>query len=175
MLEDRPWEVLFKDPVVTGATLAFRRSLVDRCLPIPENWMHDAWIAQIAAWHGRVDPVEAPLINYRQHSSNVIGGKRLSVLSQIRRAEAVGRTGLVGRELSRYTALLERLPEQGATPRQATMRKLTLVKIEHLSRRMNLPRNHLRRVPTVFSECLSGNYRRFAKDWRNVVADLFMP
>lgn len=175
MTQDAPWQPLFKDPVVTGATLMFRKRLVDACLPIPESWVHDAWIAQIAAAHGKILAVEEPLVLYRQHSANVIGGKRLSLRSQLRRADVVGRLGLVERELSRYRQLFERLSDLDITPRQTAMQRSAREKIRHLERRQRLPANRMRRVPTIMSECLNGNYYRFSKDWRNVAADWFMP
>lgn len=175
MTQDAPWRPLFKDPVVTGATLMFRRRLVDACLPIPDSWVHDAWIAQIAAAHGKILPVEERLMLYRQHSSNVIGGKRLSLRAQLRRADVVGRLGLVERELSRYRQLLERLSDLDATQRQTAMRRSASAKVQHLQRRQSLPANRGRRVPTIVSECLNGNYSRFSKDWRNIAGDLLMP
>ena len=170
----RLWEVLFKHPVVTGATLVFRRELVDVCLPIPESWIHDAWIAQVAAAHGQILAVPEPLILYRQHSANVIGGRRLSLRAQLQKGEAIGRIGLTDREYSRFEQLLGRLSELEATPRVRMMRELAVAKLQHLERRRRLPANRIGRIPTVVSEVLRGNYRRFAKDWRYVAADLFM-
>ena len=175
MTQKYPWQPLFKDPVVTGATLMFRKRLVDACLPIPDNWVHDAWIAQIAAAHGQILPVEESLILYRQHAANVIGGKRHSLRAQLQRADVIGRLGLVERELSRYRQLLERLSDLDATPRLTAMRRSAGAKLQHLQRRHRLPANRVRRVPTIVSECLNGNYSRFSKDWRNIAADLLMP
>jgi hypothetical protein len=174
-MDDRPWEAIFKDPVVTGATLMFRKTLNNKCLPIAGSWVHDAWIAQIAASQGRLWPIRDCLVLYRQHSANVIGGKRLALPEQLRRAGAVGRVGLVEREWARYSELHERLAGLPSTPRQSEMLSQVCAKLEHLLKRKELPPNRLRRVPTVVAECLSGNYRRFAKDWRNVMADLLMP
>ena len=171
---DRPWEVLFKHPVVTGATLMFRRDLVDACLPIPDGWVHDAWIAQIAAAHGQIVVVPEPLILYRQHAANVIGGRRLSLRAQLRKGETIGRLGLVEREYLRYQQLLDRLSALGERPSLRMMQDLAVAKLEHLKRRRNLPANRIRRVPAIVSEVLKGNYQRFAKDWRYVAADLFM-
>ena len=135
MAGDRPWEVLFKDPVVTGATLVFRKDLVAACLPIPEGWIHDAWIAQIAAAHGQIVAQPEPLILYRQHPANVIGGKRLSLRAQLRNAESLGRLGLAKRESLRYQQLLDRLRALDETHRLKIMRDLTVAKLEHLHRR----------------------------------------
>lgn len=173
--ENRPWEVLFKDPVVTGATLMFRRELLPYILPIPDSWMHDAWIAQIAASQGRLVAVKEPLILYRQHAGNVIGGKRLSLSEQLHRANRLGRLGLVERELKRYEALRDRLASFPTTHRRDIMLALAEAKLVHLGSRMHLHTNRLFRWPTVLKEWLNGNYQRFAKDWRNIAADLLMP
>lgn len=171
---DRPWDVLFKDPVVTGATLMFRRELLPLVLPIPEGWVHDAWIAQIAASQGRLVAVEEPLVLYRQHAANVIGGRKLTLRAQVTRARALGRAGLVDREIGRYSALRDRLVTFSPTARRDVMLAMCDAKLEHLERRRRLPARRVSRVPSVFLEWISGNYRRFAKDWRNIAADLLM-
>jgi glycosyltransferase involved in cell wall biosynthesis len=45
--------ILAKHPVVTGATMAFRKELFDLITPIPEGHIHDAWISFLLA-----DPVQ---------------------------------------------------------------------------------------------------------------------
>jgi len=172
---DRPWEVLYKDPVVTGATLIFRRELLPSLLPVPDRWMHDAWVAQIAASFGRLVAVDEPLIFYRQHANNVIGGRKIPLSQQIRHASQLGRLGLIEREIQRYQALQKRLLTFSSSPRRDAMLKMAEAKLSHLVRRRLLPRNRLFRLRDVLDECLNGNYDRYAKDWRNVLADLLMP
>jgi hypothetical protein len=173
--EDRAWHVLFKDPVVSGATLMFKRKLIPFILPIPDCWVHDAWIAQIAASQGRLVAINEPLVLYRQHSANVIGGQRIPFSEQLRQASMLGRLGLVEREIGRYRALYDRLKTFPATPRLNIMLKLAEAKLAHLGRRHNLADRRLFRLQDVLGEWLNGNYGRFAKDWRNVAADLLMP
>ena len=66
-------DVLIKRPVVTGATLIFRAELRAHILPIPEPWIHDAWIAWMVALHSRVACVSQPLMAYRVHAAQQIG------------------------------------------------------------------------------------------------------
>ena len=172
---DQPWETLFKDPVVTGATLMFKRELLPYILPIPDIWLHDAWIAQIAVSQGQLAAINEALVLYRQHGSNAIGGKRKKLSEQIRSAYSLGRLGLVERELRRFGTLHDRLSSFPASSRRDCMLALSKSKIVHLERRRGLPSNRLRRLPTVWQEWQHGNYRRFAKDWRNAAADLLMP
>ncbi len=59
---------------VTGATMAFRASVLDRALPLPDRldgedhlFLHDGWIAVIAACLGHVAVEPRALTRYRQH------------------------------------------------------------------------------------------------------------
>lgn len=66
--------LLFND--VTGCTLLMKRELLDLVLPIPDGvYMHDHYLALIAAFYKRISYLDAPLVKYRQHSSNVVGAK----------------------------------------------------------------------------------------------------
>src|SRR5262245_44100178 len=49
LVEGRAFQVLLEQNAVTGATLAFRSWLKEWVMPIPSCWMHDAWIAVVAA------------------------------------------------------------------------------------------------------------------------------
>jgi glycosyltransferase involved in cell wall biosynthesis len=69
--------------VVTGATTMFRRDLLRAALPFPAEWVHDEWLAAIAASLGTIDFVDAKLIDYRQHGSNVIGAQKLTFAAKV--------------------------------------------------------------------------------------------
>jgi glycosyltransferase involved in cell wall biosynthesis len=65
--------LLAKHRFVTGATVMFRASLRDRFLPIGKGWIHDEWIALIAAAFSELRPIGQPLIRYRVHGSQQVG------------------------------------------------------------------------------------------------------
>jgi glycosyltransferase involved in cell wall biosynthesis len=65
--------VLAKHRFVTGATVMFRASLRDRCLPIGAGWIHDEWLALVAAAFSDLRPIDQPLIRYRVHGSQQVG------------------------------------------------------------------------------------------------------
>lgn len=67
---------------VTGATVALKKELLD-CLPIPECWIHDAWLAINASILGGVIASDKKTILYRQHSNNVIGVRKPSHIKHI--------------------------------------------------------------------------------------------
>ncbi|MGQ9628531.1 MAG: glycosyltransferase family 2 protein [Anaerolineae bacterium] len=171
-------EVLLKHNVVTGATMAFRAALRDWLLPIPEQWVHDAWIALLASAAGAGGiSIEEPLIRYRQHCEQLIGGKKLSLVEQFRRAEAY-RT----KPESRYQQLLykslyilarDRLASAGNL--KGDVGQLFRAKIMHLQARQWLHEHpRWRRPHRVVREAISGRYHRFSNGWRSAARDLLL-
>ena len=69
--------LLLRKSLVTGATLAFKANVVKSFFPVPENdyFIHDGWIATLAACINELGFVDEPLILYRQHANQKIGGK----------------------------------------------------------------------------------------------------
>ena len=67
---------------VTGCAMLFNRAARTYSLPFPQTaYMHDAWVALAAAAKGgKVIPLSATPIAYRQHSTNVLGAVRYSLL-----------------------------------------------------------------------------------------------
>jgi glycosyltransferase involved in cell wall biosynthesis len=60
-----------------GACMAFRRKILCKLLPFPNNknlCTHDLWIALIAEFYYKVDIIPHPLILYRRHDNNVSSG-----------------------------------------------------------------------------------------------------
>lgn len=55
-----------------GCCMAFRRSVLERCLPFPPKIeMHDWWIGLISEMMGEVRLIDKPLLKYRRHGENV--------------------------------------------------------------------------------------------------------
>ena len=70
-----PLKFLLGKNIVTGATIAIRRSLINCIIPFPTELVHDTWISYIAAIRGTLGIIELPLIRYRVHSNQTIGIK----------------------------------------------------------------------------------------------------
>lgn len=67
-----------------GCTVMFNRALWDKIDNFPEQIkMHDWWIALIGASFGKVAFLDEPLLLYRQHGGNQVGG--VSEMEYIRR------------------------------------------------------------------------------------------
>lgn len=163
--------VLLKHRIVTGATLAFKSGLRDVALPIPEGWQHDAWLALAAAARGKLAAIDEPLVAYRQHGLNVIGGRRRPFAAEVRAALHIDRTAWYRTELSLWRALAARLQMQFA-PEDA--RRLLAEKVAHLERRANLPAARWRRLPGILQEIAAGGYSRYARNWGSAAIDLLV-
>ncbi|MFT6933804.1 MAG: glycosyltransferase involved in cell wall biosynthesis [Maribacter sp.] len=54
-----------------GATMAFKREILNKALPFPSHiYMHDAWIGMTAELKGKTFFIKEPLIFYRRHDNN---------------------------------------------------------------------------------------------------------
>jgi hypothetical protein len=169
--------VLLKHNVVTGATMAFRAALKSTILPIPYQHVHDEWIASLASSVGMYGViVEEPLIQYRQHLQQVIGGARPSLIQQA--SEAANNRGkpfesrLHDEEL-RWSQVLERLSHTGHS--ELDVHRLLDAKIQHLRVRRSI-HEHPRyaRFFAVSRECLTSRYHRFSFGCKSAARDLLL-
>lgn len=74
--------ILFRN-VVTGCACMFRAGILKSALPFPQRrwgneafYYHDAWIALHASLYGQIQALSLPLVKYRQHEGNQVGGGR---------------------------------------------------------------------------------------------------
>lgn len=171
--EGRGFETLIRRNLVTGATAVFRRALLDSAVPFVSEWVHDEWLAIIAAAVGSTELIEDELIDYRQHGANQIGARKLTVrekLSKFREPRGERNTHL----LARAVALDERLAALGGALPPAK-RDLSAQKLLFERARFALPANHALRLGPVLGPALAGRYRRFSLGLPDVVRDLAQP
>lgn len=171
--DGRAFDALLHRNLVTGATAVFRRSLLDHALPFPEEWLHDEWLAIIAAAVGRVDVLEEALIDYRQHDSNQIGVCRESFRRKVQRALMPR-----GDSQSQLAAKAEMLLAQMLRlVGKVEIEKIGLVfdKLEHQRFRAQLPNSRLARILPIAHEALKGHYARVGRGGKGIVRDLLQP
>lgn len=58
---------------VTGCTMIVKKSIVLKAIPFLNEFVHDQWIAIMAALNGKIEFVKKPLVRYRQHGNNQTG------------------------------------------------------------------------------------------------------
>jgi hypothetical protein len=167
------FDLLMRRNLVTGATTMIRRELAEFAAPFPVGWVHDEWLAIVAAAFDRIDVVEEQLIDYRQHGANQIGVRALST------AETLGRMLEPGLErnrrllvraqslVQRFTAMGESIPADRLGAARA--------KLAHELARAALPTARVRRLPRVIRELRTGRYGDFGRGAADAVRDLIQP
>lgn len=158
-------------PVVSGCTMMFRAALRAVCLPIGEPLMHDHWISLIAAANSRVGFVDEELVGYRQHHTNEIGARRLSLKQQFHRSRRLG-VAECAQEKAGLEKVLDRLQD-------ANHDQLSLIrqKISFLEFRVWLWSNEasrLRKAHLLVREALRGTYGRWGNGTRTLGKDAAM-
>lgn len=78
------YDILLNRCIVTGATMAFKKELIQKIPDFSENWLHDGWIAINAPLYGDVKALDKSLIKYRQHENNVVGASKKSLLNKVK-------------------------------------------------------------------------------------------
>lgn len=168
-------DVLLRRNVVTGATTVFRRSLLDSAVPFPAAWVHDEWLAIVAAITGRVDFLPEPLTDYRQHASNQIGAAKPTLGDKISRVREP-RTQRNRRLRARAEALHERVAgtADNGVPDTVSADIVDLVrrKVAHERFRSGLHTVRAFRLFPILWEAASGSYRRFGRARYDMLRDL---
>lgn len=96
MFNDRLYHLFYNN--IPGCSMMVNKAARDAALPYPHNTiMHDYWMVIATLWNkGKVVRVEQPLILYRQHGDNTIGGgKKRSLWLQIRILPSLIRKGVI--------------------------------------------------------------------------------
>jgi glycosyltransferase involved in cell wall biosynthesis len=163
--------------VVTGATVAIRRTLLDMALPFPTNHFHDAWLALIAAAAGEVRLLDIPTIAYRQHGNNLIGVKKLGpwmafrhLLWQMKGPEQL--EVMIKDNVKSQTILHERLRRYPAMSLPSL--SFAAASLAFYNDRAALPHSPIRRMMVVMKDFLGGRYGKFSYAPRtHAIRDLF--
>lgn len=166
-----PVDVLIKRNIVTGATAAFSRSVFDKAAPFPAGWVHDEWLAMVAALSGERFAATESLIGYRQHDSNQIGVKKNTLSTRMAKLRAEG-AERNARLLARITSLSERASELGAS---ASALSLIASSLKLQQARSSYPRYRAIRWVPVLGQVLTGRYFRVSNGPRDVLRDLVQP
>lgn len=168
----RALDALMRRNLVTGATVMMRRTLLESALPIPQSWVHDEWLALIAASRRGLVFVDQPLIRYRQHGSNEIGAKRTDFDEASTRLREP-RSQFFARKLVRNQGI-DRLVASAPSWLSEESKELLHRKVDFDQWRSAVPESRLRRVVPVLTAWARGQYGRFARGYLDVIRDLVL-
>jgi glycosyltransferase involved in cell wall biosynthesis len=169
------FDVILRQNVVTGATVAFSAGLRDLVLPIDPRWMHDGWIAILIAAVAPVSAIRTPLVRYRQHPGQSIGALRRTLYQQYLNAKKLDGQWFT-MQAALYEAAMARLSgldggKYIVPPR--TLRKVR-EKVCHWRRRSAIRDRKIARLLPSTAEFLTFRYRRFSLGWKSFAQDLFL-
>jgi len=171
ILTPRAFRVLLRRNIVTGATSVISRELFELAAPFPEAWLHDEWLAMVAAVHDLPIRLVRPLIKYRQHGFNQVGVKKSTVSGKL---EALR----VERKV-RNDRLLRRAEELQSRSEvwviDASHRRLIQAKVQHEIARSRYPAAQAARLLPVVKEVLTLRYSQAGRGFRDVLRDLVQP
>ncbi|HEV2116436.1 MAG TPA: glycosyltransferase family 2 protein [Terriglobales bacterium] len=164
--------MLLRRNLVTGAAMAFRTSLRDLLLPIPDDWGHDYWIALLGSIFSYGVPIPQRLFFYRRHLAQHRGCGRDTFLQKVKTsmaAEADYRA-----KAARITKLRQRVAACARTAAcPSAYLQLVAEKELHFSRRALIRSAHGgTRIARLLNEAVSGRYQRFSSSWSSVIRDL---
>jgi glycosyltransferase involved in cell wall biosynthesis len=169
------FEVLLRQWLVTGATMMFRAQYRPFFLPIPENWIHDGWIAFIIGALAPVGFVERSTIKYRQHAAQQIGGKKLGWRELYERAREMGPAHF-RLAYERFILAQERLRSLASHVRDPGFLRLVDRKVEHQLRRLAIAEapSRCRRVLWALDEMRRGGYWRYSPGSLHFFKDILL-
>lgn len=170
----RRWDVdalgvLLKQPVVTGATMALRRSAVTPMLPLPTKGWHDYSMSLMLAATSGIDRSEGPLIEYRLHGGNAAGLRPLNRRERLLDRDA--HQANLAMQIAQLEAVVEWLADREASLEVDRLQ----AKIAVLRRRAELPRRRPLRLRDVAALAAGGHYRRFGQGLSSAARDLLWP
>lgn len=165
----KAFEVLCRRNVVTGATSAFRSSLLTVALPFSDTCLHDEWLGLIAAATGSVFRLSDSTIKYRQHGKNMVGVRKLGKVEICKELWwSIQRFGSrkFAKDRIRYRVeLLSRIKENPKISNAVVDRCQDSIAFAKF--RAALPKSFLVRWPLVLWKGLKGEYRRFGFWWKS--------
>lgn len=162
-------EILFNGFVVTGATMALRKSCLERMLPFPTHvpdLIHDAWIAMVLSLEEKIGFIADTLISYRIHVSQQVGfGSKVDYVKVSDRfaRDRVQKLIPLKEKADKLYELYLLLRSLSFVPREKLI-KLYLAQ-KHFYRRASLPNSRLMRVTPVVDHVIRGYYKFSSKDW----------
>lgn len=170
--DGRAFEQFMRRNLATGATVMFRRSLAELAAPFPDAWLHDEWLAVIAAARDGVRIHDEALTDYRQHDKNEVGMSKMNLsrkLSMFRQP----RTERNRRLFLRAEALAPRITALDDV--SAEYRSMAEEKLAFERARQAYPEARLRRLVPILRQLRLGRYGVYGTGFKDAVRNLLQP
>ena len=170
--DGRAFEQFMRRNLATGATVMFRRSLAELAAPFPDAWLHDEWLAVIAAAYDGVRIHDESLTDYRQHDKNEVGMSKMN-LSRKFGMFRQPRTERNRRLFLRAEALAPRITALDDV--SAEYRSMAEEKLAFERARQAYPEARLRRLVPILRQLRLGRYGVYGTGFKDAVRNLLQP
>ena len=167
-----PTKVLLARPVVTGATMLFRRALLERFASIPQNWVHDGWITWMSVLWSQALVLDEPLTDYRIHASQQLGvgdDSFLGHMTEIRRRQR----NLYASIAQEFESLLRYVEQSPALDQQQYWQNEIARAAGFFKVRAEAPASFTKRL-LFLARHLTAYQALAGPTWRILARDLFM-
>jgi len=165
----KAFETLLNRNIITGATFAFQTKLRDLFMPIPDNWVHDEWIAILISMQSRIIFLDRCLIEYRQHDKQQIGSAKNNLFTRIASAISVDS---YNPDIHAYEQLIQHLEHLRITDKNYFTGKIT-DKVRHLHARNSIYDSNLfNKISIIKRELLSKRYYYYSSGYLSAIKDL---
>jgi len=159
---------LLQRNVVTGATVAFRKPLLDIALPFVDGWLHDEWLAILAAASSPLTVVRESLVLYRQHENNQCGMVPTSVVDKITEAKVQLLQSVGEKRIAHLVARLE--PFSGGIKDEILHHAQKSLEFEQKRKQFSQIRS--KRLFQICKLILKNQYNLYVDGWRSAVKDI---
>jgi glycosyltransferase involved in cell wall biosynthesis len=168
------FEVILRNNIVTGATMAFASRFKSLVLPINSLWIHDGWIALLISAFAPVRIIRQSLIRYRQHPAQSVGALQRTLYQQYLAARKMDRH-VFADHARMYAAAKARLESwHELPPRAGNVKPMLNEKIRHYQIRSAIRLRQRSRFGPSVVELLSRRYQRYSLGWKSFAQDLFL-
>lgn len=172
--QGKAYRVYAKRNLVTGAASAFRRHVLLQSLPFSDGWVHDEWLAFTAALTSKVALLDAPLMAYRLHGSNVIGVPIPDLAWRLRTIVSAFWQPVADRQKLRALRLREMQLHAGRVGAPVEMQRHLSDAADHAEFRGHLPRNPITRLSRILEERRAGHYHAWSNGETSMLHDLLL-
>lgn len=102
--------ITYSSNIATGATMAFKRTIIPEIIPFPEidGFHHDEWIAIIASYKKSFELINGKYLYYRIHDKQQVGGVFFEKNSK-QKAKLIKNYNLIDNSLKNFNYLKKKL------------------------------------------------------------------
>jgi glycosyltransferase involved in cell wall biosynthesis len=166
-------QLLFKRPAIAGMLLGVRRSFMNLIYPIPEGWSHDNWIPFCGSLISEVTFLPLQLSQYRLHSHQLVGVKKLSALGTFKHHRKMARADHYKKLVVRWEAALARITADPVFSYDKEILHKVKQKIVHLKVRAQMPGSRITRIPIIVKELITSRYFHYSP-WQAIIKDILI-